>query len=395
MVNGAKKKPRKVIPLIVVTGGPCGGKTKGLQRLRERLPELGITPITVEEVATRLFARGFKSSILASNPELWRTLQETILKEQLSAEKATLKLARNYPAENVVIICDRGAVDGMAYINPEDFEKVLRRCGYSTLQDLRNRYTAVFHLVTAAIGAEKHYNVRNPERTENVPQAVTQDRKTLQAWNGHEHLFILRNRENGVPVGFQRKLSNLVAAVCQVLKKPVPIEIEKKYLITPADEAPDGSAVSRIYQVYLKSADPEVERRVRKKLPVGAPESEATYFYTEKTDLGDSNGEERGENERIITQEEFEAYLREKDTNAKPISKTRHSFLYNDQYFHLDFFDDPILVILEIELTDRRQIPELPPNLRVIKEITGDKRYYNHGIATGLCPGYNNKKTPS
>lgn len=49
-----------MIPRIVLTGGPCGGKSSALEYLKTRLPKEGITPIFVPEMATMMFNSGIK-----------------------------------------------------------------------------------------------------------------------------------------------------------------------------------------------------------------------------------------------------------------------------------------------------------------------------------------------
>lgn len=43
---------------IVLTGGPCGGKTSALKYISEELKKLNIPTITIGEVASRLFSEG-------------------------------------------------------------------------------------------------------------------------------------------------------------------------------------------------------------------------------------------------------------------------------------------------------------------------------------------------
>jgi len=65
------------------------------------------------------------------------------------------------------------------------------------------------------------------------------------------------------------------------------------------------------------------------------------------------------------------------------IQKTRFVFKFNDQVFELDVFKGPLkgLAILEIELEDMDDTVELPPFLKVIKEVTKDKKFNNFSLA--------------
>lgn len=56
---------------------------------------------------------------------------------------------------------------------------------------LCSRYIAIFHLVTAAQGAEKFYSLdNNGIRIENIEQAREIDARTCRAWIGHPKLYV-------------------------------------------------------------------------------------------------------------------------------------------------------------------------------------------------------------
>lgn len=46
------------IPRIVLTGGPCGGKTTGISYLQEKFGDMGFSVICVPETATEVFKSG-------------------------------------------------------------------------------------------------------------------------------------------------------------------------------------------------------------------------------------------------------------------------------------------------------------------------------------------------
>ena len=54
-----------------------------------------------------------------------------------------------------------------------------------------SRYIAIFHLVTAADGAEKFYSLENNGvRIESIEQAKAVDARTCRAWIGHPKLYV-------------------------------------------------------------------------------------------------------------------------------------------------------------------------------------------------------------
>jgi nitrite reductase/ring-hydroxylating ferredoxin subunit len=59
--NTSSSKERKVVK-IVLTGGPCGGKSTALSKVTSALTNSGVRVLTVPEAATILFSNGFKPS---------------------------------------------------------------------------------------------------------------------------------------------------------------------------------------------------------------------------------------------------------------------------------------------------------------------------------------------
>ena len=156
---------------------------------------------------------------------------------------------------------------------------------------------------------------------------------------------------------------------------PTPIETERKFLIAkPSNEilAAFESVQLDIVQMYLCQTNPNVERRIRQR----GSDGEFSYFYTEKRHLSDT---QRIELEKKISKNDYISLLAESE---KTVRKKRYCFLYKNQYFELDIYPDwEDTAILEIELMDEDQQIELPPELTLIKEVTGDPNYLNANLA--------------
>ena len=120
---------------------------------------------------------------------------------------------------------------------------------------------------------------------------------------------------------------------------------------------------------------PEIQRRVRKM----SRNNETHFYYTEKKFI---SAAVREENEREITENEYVFLISEADPALKTIIKTRRIINYNSQRFEIDsypFSDD--LATMELELADENQAIDFPPNISIIKEVTGDKNYSNARLA--------------
>lgn len=166
------------------------------------------------------------------------------------------------------------------------------------------------------------------------------------------------------------------------------IETEKKFLVefpkSWADLAElfdDLMDVKRISQTYLKSDDENLSARVRKTIEGLTGDTNTVYHFNKKKLVGKGSHEEE---EYEITKKEYESHLKNKRSDKVTIDKTRFVFKYNDQVFELDVFKNALkgLAILEIELPSITTKVELPPFLKMIKEVTEDKKYNNFSLAS-------------
>lgn len=350
---------------FVLTGGPCAGKTTALSVLEQVLTAKGYKVMIVPETATELITTGITPWELTQN-----VFQDMVLSRSFHKEEMVGRAAWR-SGKDVVIFYDRGIMDGKAYTEHEAFKAMLHEYGY-TETEARDRYDAVFHLVTAADGAEESYTLANNKaRTETPEQARIADLKTRNAWIGHPHLRVI---DNSTP--FKEKIDRLIKEVFSVMGLPVPVEIERKYLIKKPDiemlEKTEGIVKTNILQTYLKTTTPGTERRVRQR----GDGSSFSYFYTEKVTLSDLT---RQETERKITVQEYLSLLLE---GEKKLRKDRYCFVHSNQYFELDVYPEwEDEAILEIELTEESQEVDLPDWISVIKEVTGDENYKNVNLA--------------
>lgn len=70
----------------------------------------------------------------------------------------------------MVVLCDRGLMDGKAYMENSLWERMLRTYKIKERNMRDTRYDAVFHLVTAADGAAKFYTTANSTSRRETPQ---------------------------------------------------------------------------------------------------------------------------------------------------------------------------------------------------------------------------------
>lgn len=357
------------ISKIVITGGPCAGKTTAMSWIQSNFTKLGYTVLFVPETATELITGGVAPWTCGSNVDY----QKCQMKLQLEKEKIFEQGAASMPVDKVLIVCDRGALDNKAYMSALDFATVVSSIGSNEVE-LRDNYDAVFHMVTAAKGAEQFYTTaNNTARTETVEQAAELDDKLIAAWTGHPHLRIIDNS-----AGFEDKLKRLIAEIAAFLGEPEPFEIERKFLIQYPDidkleKLPNCQRVE-IIQTYLVAPEGE-ESRVRQR----GEDGNYIYVQTVKKKVSDVK---RVEVERRLTKDEYLRLLMDADPNCRPIRKTRYCLTYDNQYFEIDVY--PFWshqAILEIELNNENDEIRFPDEIRVIMEVTEDDNFKNASLA--------------
>lgn len=359
------------VPSIVLTGGPCAGKTTGLCYLQEKLSDFGFHVLTVPESPTLLIQGGITSQ---NNTLSLKQFQESVVRTMCALELEFTSVAQDIRTKKCVVLHDRGIMDASAYMPRPMFEEVIKDRGLRIADILGHRYDGIIFLRTAALGAEEFYTLdNNTARLETPEEARIVDGETLQAWNGHPHVRIIDNSTS-----FDKKLKRTLQAACRVLGIPVPLEIERKFLVRPVDMAKIGPYCSvEIEQMYLQNSNPREELRIRKR----QYQDGCVYYQTTKQSV---RPKVRVEKEKTISEDQYELSSKIKLPGSIILSKTRSCFIFQNQYFELDRYSGihEGLWLLEIELTEENDKVEIPPFINVVKEVTDNKSYFNFSLAT-------------
>ncbi len=361
------------ITRIVLTGGPCAGKTTALTKIVEHFTSLGYQVFTLPEVPTMFTAAGM--NYLTTNKGFFYQGEKATLEIQMALEDKFYRMAQecNQPC---IIVCDRGTMDISAYMEPEMWEELTRAVG-TTSAELRERYDAVLHLVSAADGAEQYYTTaNNAQRYEQMSEeglriARTLDKKVIKAWTGHSHLRVINNHDD-----FNAKMKRVLKEIGGVLGLPQPIELERKYIVKIIDQLPTDTIENDIIQTYLRTNDADSEVRLRKR----GWQGRYVYVHTTKKKISDT---EVLVTERQINNSLYEMMLGLADPELHAIVKHRSSFIWQGQYIEVDTYRGALtgLVILETKGIEEGEPVKLPPCIEVVKDITGDTAYYNHNLA--------------
>lgn len=296
--------PSPTVPLyrIVITGGPCSGKSTCLTYFRKKLEKMGYRVFCVPEVATMMMTAGVRlwmspeeakaeEEMMAARTRLdhmktdylhsaahpphvneteslgaipsvsldtkrkgnaeddessyFRDLtQRRILQTMLVQEDTFYELARGL-REPAVLLMDRGTLDGSAYCSKQDWTQILKSTHFSEEELVEARYDGVIHFVTAAEGTDFYTRDNNGTRYESKEEAIGQDMLTRKAWKSFPFIHMIDNSTE-----FEAKLERAF----QQLRLLLPPKPTTRYTIASLDrvlreaaDSPEGrEAVSAI-----------------------------------------------------------------------------------------------------------------------------------------------------
>lgn len=360
------------IKKIVLTGGPCAGKTTALVKITEYFSGFGYKVFNVPEVPTIYSTAGW--NYLTPNRDLYYQGERAILETQLALEDQFMRLAE-VCTRPVLIVCDRGTMDISAYIKPEEWEEITAMAGTNS-NELRERYDAVLHLVSAADGAEQYYTTAtNATRYEKANEEGLQlarelDKKVIRAWMGHPHLRVINNHDN-----FDNKLNRVLNEISKVVGLPQPVHDERIFRVEIIGEIPESNE-SEITQTYLV-AEPGCEVRLRRREFQGG---KVINVHRTKKRISETDVIET---ERRINNNLYEQMLQQADPYRCTIKKRRQSFIWKGQFFEIDTFQEPVndLVMMETKGISEQETINFPPFIKVLEDVTGNSKYLNYNIA--------------
>lgn len=179
-----------LIAKIVLTGGPCAGKTTTISRIEEHLRDLGYHVLVLNECATEMIKAGIRpfGNYAASVYDF----ENEVLNLQLYKEKRYNDFLKMYDDHTkIVVLYDRGSVDVKAYLGEENYQKMLKE-NHLKHSDLINEYDLVIHMITVAANMENRYsNSNNTARFEDSKEAIDLDKRTNDAWSDHPNLKVV------------------------------------------------------------------------------------------------------------------------------------------------------------------------------------------------------------
>ncbi|MBY0371374.1 ATP-binding protein [bacterium] len=182
---------------LVLTGGPCGGKSTIAEVLGRSFND---KIVVVPESASALFRSGFPRF---EEAEATHAFQTAVYQVQIAVERA---FEAHHGARFFVL--DRGSIDGAAYW-PDGPEKFFQAQGTTVEAELA-RYDRVIYLESAEEKDYEEHRAQNPVRSEGYMVARKLDAATRALWTRHPNCTVVRS---------QASFSDKVQAVVKLLEK--------------------------------------------------------------------------------------------------------------------------------------------------------------------------------
>ena len=193
--------------VIVVAGGPCAGKTKALAFLSRELTDRGWSLVMVPECATALIEAGISPQTATR-----MGFQTAVFELQLAQEEVFFAAADHVTSDKVLVVCDRGLMDGGGYLSDDEFDAIMREHEV-TREAAFARYGAVFHLESVARSTHGTYSHKsNASRMEDPEEAARIDDRIASMWQGHPHWRHIPSCES-----FEEKAAYLLEEVLDFL----------------------------------------------------------------------------------------------------------------------------------------------------------------------------------
>lgn len=364
---------------VCLTGGPSTGKTSVINAINKHFSSLGYNVIIIPETATLFIGSGIKPFGDNALPPV--DFQRLVIQNQLHKENLANKAAELLGTDKTIVICDRGTLDGIAYVNSSEWEETLEKEGVKA-RDLLTSYDVILYM----LGRSELFTTENNESRyeSSAEEALEKGQKVLKSYLSHDNLRVIQPRED-----IKDKELEVINIISNMIGLPTRIREQHKFLVEGVDVASLASISSKVVikQDYLK-CDEDTEYRVRKVEQNGVN----SYHFSVIKKL--KNGIREILTDDVISERAYQNLLFTKTDNSVSLTKTRYSFVHDQQYFKLDIFDDD-MCILEVNLTKENPIVSIPEFVYAVEDVTNKDEYKNINIARRMMTTYEKREDNS
>ncbi|CAJ1349920.1 unnamed protein product [Effrenium voratum] len=236
MVTTRFKPGRTHVIRIVLTGGPCAGKSSALEHLTRAATAAGYDVYAAPEVCTVLLNAGmqFPEPGCAGYEDRWLAIQTGVMQMQLQLERSMTDIAASTGRPSIIIF-DRGLLDGRAYVPAHNWAKLVGQVEASAAgldkprkliseEYMLARYNMIVHLTSAADGAEEYYKWGKTVddsghaviRGEPPEKARELDHKLRDCWRQHPRWVLIHNGPDGFKGKLQRATDSIMKLASEI-----------------------------------------------------------------------------------------------------------------------------------------------------------------------------------
>ena len=378
------------IKTVVLTGGPCAGKTTLMEKFRNEVDSIPKVKVFFAKEAATLLKQSGINFVDAGADD---TFQRMIINQQLIAERIARitaeKFAAAHPDYKIIIICDRGIMDGEAYF--EDKNEFMRLLAdfELTKKTVYKRYDMILFLRSAAGGTTEFYTTMDgTPRDETPEQAIDLDTGVYNAWCEHTNFSSVENSFK-----FYEKLDVAISRILKMAGIKEPKKHFKRYLI----EAPNlvelltdyntttvneqifflnSKEESNVYYIKIQRKGNEV-RYSKREVRLGmAKNDEGVQEYTRVF-----------ENDSTLTENGFLKEMARLNPFILPLNRTLLAFNCNFSVrCELEMY--PLVkdkMILKVYMDSEKDYNFIDSYYHVIKEVTSDLKYSTLELARTAC----------
>lgn len=198
---------------IVLTGGPCGGKSESIHFLSRKLIEQKYSVKIINETANALLKIGYVPN---TNISIF-DFQNLLFKIQFLNE---------YILEGTseILLCDRGLFDGKVYINDTDFQKILD-LNKMNEHDVFSTYACALYFKSISYEYPDEFIKKRIYETPEVGMYRDERCKTIWA---EKIIFCDYNNLDGFN-NKQKMIFNSLKKQLEVLKMDIPTKLSDYY----------------------------------------------------------------------------------------------------------------------------------------------------------------------
>ena len=193
-----------MIKRIVLTGGPCGGKTSAIKIMRKYYTKKGYTVLSIDESATNIISKGI--SPYNSGLSMYE-FQKYVFDYQLKEEEKIEKYIKENKNKKIIVFYDRCLLDNKSYVTDEEFNKLLKEYNLDINKYIK-KFDIFIHMVSAAIGTNEYTLDTNDARVETKQEAKKKDDKIRECYKNIDNYVIVDNSSN-----FEDKVNRVIQIV--------------------------------------------------------------------------------------------------------------------------------------------------------------------------------------